>query len=97
MSKEVVFPFDVAKVYQMFELCKCLGRKMKNIFVALFFSCLFFSVECGLGAVCQWFVWFVRWRDFLRKKGFKGLKAQWGRMVFYSSVLQQAAIQLLLS
>ena len=32
MSKEVVFPFDVAKVYQMFGLCKCLGRKMKNIF-----------------------------------------------------------------
>ena len=79
LSKEVVFPFDVAKVYQMFGLCKCLGRKMKNIFIMLFFLFMFLSWKRCICVVGQRIVRFCVVRDALCNKGLKGYKRPKGR------------------
>ena len=74
LSKEVIFPFDVAKVYQMFGLCKRLGRKMKNIFCCVVLFVYAFELKKVYCAVNQRIVRFCVVRDVLCNKGLKGHK-----------------------
>jgi hypothetical protein len=77
LSKEVVFPFDVAKVYQICGLCKCLGRKMKNIFCCVVLSIFVFKWEMGLWC-CMSMACALLCGDmiFSAKRNIKGAKRQ---------------------